>query len=71
MSEPTRTLFPLKDTDPMPFGAHKGKQMQDVPAGYIDWLVGQTWIDKFPQIVEYVETNRSAIDKELEEQGLL
>lgn len=28
----------LSDTDPMPFGAHAGKPMQDVPASYLHWL---------------------------------
>lgn len=29
---------PLDDLDPMPFGMHKGKPMQDVPAKYLHWL---------------------------------
>jgi uncharacterized protein (DUF3820 family) len=28
----------LTDTDPMPFGIHKGKPMQDVPVQYLHWL---------------------------------
>lgn len=28
----------LEDTSPMPFGKHKGKLMQDVPATYLHWL---------------------------------
>lgn len=28
----------LSDTDPMPFGAHTGKPMQDVQASYLHWL---------------------------------
>lgn len=28
----------LKDTDQMPFGIHKGKKMEDVPASYLMWL---------------------------------
>ena len=31
----------LTDTDPMPFGKHKDKLMQDVPASYLLWL----WYD--------------------------
>lgn len=25
----------------MPYGAHKGKLLKDVPASYFDWLAGQ------------------------------
>lgn len=28
----------LQDTDPMPFGQHKGTPMQDVPVTYLHWL---------------------------------
>jgi len=28
----------LGDTDPFPFGMHKGTPMQDVPASYYHWL---------------------------------
>jgi len=28
----------MNDTDRMPFGKHKGREMQDVPAGYLVWL---------------------------------
>ena len=30
--------MPLSDTDRMPFGAHCGKPMQDVPARYLHYL---------------------------------
>ncbi len=29
---------PLVDLSPMPFGKHKGKPLQDVPASYLLWL---------------------------------
>jgi uncharacterized protein (DUF3820 family) len=28
----------LTDESEMPFGAHKGKRMVDVPTGYLHWL---------------------------------
>ena len=31
-------MIPLEDTDPMPFGKHKGIPMQDVPASYLHYL---------------------------------
>ena len=45
---------PLKDKDPMPFGAHKGKPMEKVPADYLDYISGQDWLSKW-----------AVIDKEL------
>ena len=59
----------LTDKDPMPFGCHKGIPMEHVPASYLDWLMGQDWIDKWPQVVGYVTANRKVIDKELEAQA--
>lgn len=59
----------LKDSDPFPFGTHKGKPMEKVPASYLDWVIDQSWINKYPDIIEYVERNRKAIDMELKEQG--
>jgi hypothetical protein len=59
---------PLKDRDLMPFGEHKGKQMKDVPAGYLDWLDGQDWLPKrWPRVKAYIDHNRAVIDKELED----
>lgn len=58
----------LTDKDPMPFGCHKGIPMEHVPAHYLDWLMGQDWIDKWPLVVGYVTANRKVIDKELEAQ---
>lgn len=58
----------LSDRDQMPFGAHKGKPMEKVPAEYLDWLDGQDWLKaKWPRIKEYIRFNRAVIDKELED----
>lgn len=58
---------PLKDKDPMPFGAHKGKPMGEVPAEYLDYISGQDWLSKWPQVKAYIDHNRAVIDKELED----
>lgn len=34
----SRNTYIMKDTDLMPFGAHKGKRMIDVPASYLLWF---------------------------------
>jgi len=31
----------LSDNSLMPFGAHKGRKMIDVPASYLVWLMGE------------------------------
>ncbi len=61
----------LTDNDLMPFGKYKGEKMQDVPAEYLDWFIGQNWADKWPAVVAYIEENRSAIDYELKQKGII
>ncbi len=57
----------MNDQDKMPFGRHKGLSMQEVPADYLDHIIGQPWISKWPDVERYIEDNRKAIDMELEE----
>lgn len=59
----------LTDQDPMPFGAHKGKPMEEVPASYLDWLRGQDWLSQWPAVADYIERNASVIDWELKRSG--
>ena len=46
---------PLKDTDPMPFGKHKGVPMQDVPVGYLHWVYTQ--VEKDGPVIQYIKDN--------------
>jgi hypothetical protein len=55
----------LTDSDPFPFGVHKGKKMMDVPGLYLDWLHGQPWLDSWPPVKEYIERNRKHLDQEI------
>ena len=55
----------LEDGSPFPFGLHRGKKMEDVPAEYLDWLRGVAWLDKWPAVREYIERNKTVIDHEL------
>lgn len=57
--------MPLTDNSPMPFGKWKGRPMKTVPAEYLDWLRGQPWIEDWPQVLEYLQKNKSVIDQEL------
>lgn len=39
----------------MPFGVYKGKDIEDVPNSYFEWLLGQDWFnDKFPGLSNLV-----------------
>lgn len=55
-------IVPLQDTDPMPFGKHEGKPMENVPASYLLWL----WDDgcNHAQVSEYIERNLNALEWE-------
>ena len=61
----------LSDSDPFPFGKYKGTPMEKVPARYLDWLIDQPWISRWPAIEEYIERNRAVIDKELKDAGVI
>ena len=54
----------LEDTDPMPFGKHKGEPMQDVPASYLHWLWQEIQHDKTSNVGDYIRRNLSALKKE-------
>ena len=56
------------DNYKIPFGKHQGTKLDQLPASYLDWLVGQDWIEKFPVVTQYVKDNREHIDRELEEE---
>lgn len=49
----------------MPWGKHKGERISDVPASYLDWLIGQDWIDEWPDVKAYIEQNLDAIHEQV------
>lgn len=53
----------LTDTDLMPFGAHKGKPMQDVPPSYLSWLRDQGCSNEL--VANYIHNSWDAIQLEL------
>ena len=53
----------LNDLDPMPFGKHKGKPMQDVPAKYLVWLKEVGCSDEL--VRNYIFNSWDAIQGEL------
>ena len=56
----------LEDTDPMPWGKHKGVPMADVPADYLFWL----WTEKGKklnracEVADYIRRNLAALQQE-------
>ncbi len=58
----------LNDLSPMPFGAHKGKPMQEVPASYLHWLWTNGHQEKSTTPVgDYIKRNLNALKKEFED----
>lgn len=55
----------LTDTDPMPFGQHKGAPMQDVPARYLHylWINGKKQDNRCP-VANYIRRNLTALQQE-------
>lgn len=52
----------LKDTDPMPYGKHKGIAMANVPASYLLWLYDNCYN---PDIRAYIRDNMDALKQEI------
>jgi len=52
----------MKATDEtiMPFGAHKGKKLANVPANYLIWMYENKRL--FPYLEEYVKDNWSVLE---------
>lgn len=58
----------LQDTDPMPWGKHRGVQMQDVPASYLCWLWGDgKKHDMRCPVADYIRRNLAVLAKEYED----
>lgn len=55
----------LIDTDPMPFGKHKHKPMQDVPARYLHWLwTNGAKEDLESNVADYIRRNLNSLKME-------
>jgi uncharacterized protein (DUF3820 family) len=50
--------MPFEEDIVMPFGKHKGKTISECPVEYLDWLIGQDWMecrDLKADILKYLE----------------
>jgi len=56
----------VKDTDPMPWGKHKGIPMQDVPASYFFWLWTERGMERnrFDPVADYIRKNLDVLKQE-------
>lgn len=56
----------MKDTDPMPWGKHKGIPMQDVPASYFFWLWTEREMEhnRFDPVADYIRKNLDVLKQE-------
>ncbi len=62
----------LTDSDPMPFGKHKGIRMEDVPAKYLHWLWSKSDDplknqDKTSPVADYIKRNLELLKIEYED----
>ena len=55
----------LNDRSPMPFGKYKGKPMEEVPDGYLLWLLEQEWLEeKYPSVNQYIKDVQKYLDND-------
>lgn len=56
----------LTDNSLMPYGTHKGKRMEDVPAKYLLWLYDNDKCSK--DVKAYIEDCMDVLEKEVKEE---
>ena len=39
----------------LPFGKYKGEHCSEVPVDYLDWLIGQDWMEEKPALKTAIE----------------
>jgi len=49
----------------IPFGKHRGLDMEDIPANYLKFISEQDWITKWPAVEAYVQANMAGIKKQI------
>lgn len=59
-------MITLTDTSEMPFGVHKGKPMQEVPANYFHYLWAKEGFKnhKDSPVADYIRRNLDALKQE-------
>jgi len=58
----------MDDKSLMPFGKHKGKTLEDTPAGWLVWFMEQDWAEeKYPELFAYCEEKEEQLRDEAKE----
>lgn len=60
---------PWTDATVIPWGAHKGKKLSEIPASYLLWLFEQTWIRDYQGLYLYLKAHESQLMDEKKENG--
>ncbi len=50
----------------MPWGIHKGKSLEDVPAQYLIWLYNEGKLNNSKDLKDYIEDNMAALKLEIQ-----
>lgn len=63
------------DDSIMPFGKHKGKTLEDVPASYFIWLQGElrnkSRLNQYEKaLLDYIIDNQDVLDKQAGEENI-
>jgi len=58
----------LSDNSKMPIGTFKGRDMIDVPAWHLLWMLDQRWISKYPDLIEYITEREDTLEEERNEE---
>lgn len=56
----------LTETSMMPWGPHRGKQLKEVPADHLLYLLQQKWISDWPHLYEYLRKNQANLVKKVD-----
>lgn len=59
--------MPLTDNSLMPYGAHKGKKMANVPPAYLVWVFENNKCT--PEVAKYINENMSELKFELKQKS--
>lgn len=60
----------LTDDSPMPFGKHKGEALSTVPASYFLWMLGQAWINEWPDLHAYIVAREDDLNERADQEQL-
>ena len=59
--------MPYTDKTLMTFGKHKGKPLGEIPASYLDWLLGEEFVKiNHRRLYDYLVENKDLIHEELD-----